>query len=326
MLPEQHSPIETIADWSCCASEFYADSPVYAAKIPESLRQSELYQLISNRLMLREFCKRSQIEQPAFVAGIKFDQLSAWAVKRNRFPLAIKSATNGSDCDNCYVLKAFRELPEFYEAITASVKGPVILEEFINAKSRFEITFIAGLPRLITQIGLEKSMRMRHIWRVFPLRPPETLIDQVCAIAGKFRGLVAVRDVPLRFSFVLHNGRPVLIALNAGLNRPEYHPDWCQAAGISGIFLPPGSKTGKRICKLLIYYDVGEYSESDLRAVSGSNLVKLATSGKQTIALLSADNSRTLLDDSEKINTFFKHCRDSDYEPPKPTDDDENDR
>ena len=313
---DNHSPVEKIADWSCCNGGFYADSPFYGSKTPETLRHSELFPLLTNRVLLREFCTRNQIVQPAFVHGAKFDNLAAWAVKRNQFPLAMKSATNGSDCDHCYVLKAFRELPEFYEAIVSAIQGPVILEEFISAKSRIEATFIAGLPRLIAQFSLEKSMRMRQTWRVFPLRPPEVLVDQLYSITRKFTGLNTLKEVPIRFSFALRNNQLVLLSMNAGLNRPEYHPEWCHAAGITSIFDSAKVAGNKSICKLMIYYNTGEFSESELCAVVGSNLVKLASADKQTFVMLSSTDSATLLEDAKKVDTFFKHCKNSDYQPP----------
>jgi len=322
MPEDKHSPIESIADWSHLARGFYADAPVYMAQIPEALKNSELYQLLSNRVLLREFCQSNQIEQPPYISGQQFDALSAWAVKRNRFPLAMKSAINGSDCDHCYVLKAFRELPEFFDAIKGSLDGPVILEEFISAKSRLEVTCISGLPRLIAQFGLEKSMRMRHSWRVFPIRPPEALVDQICAITARFKGLDSIKDVPIRFSFALNAGRLMLLSVNSGMNRPEYHPDWCSAAGISGISAPPGKRIGKKICKLLIYHDLGEFDEGELRKIGGESLVKFGSAANQTMALLSSGNTARLLEDAEKVDAFFRHSRDSGYQPLQPAEED----
>lgn len=322
MSEDKHSPIEIIADWSHLAGGFYADAPVYRPQIPESLKHSELYQLLSNRVLLREFCISNQIEQPSYISGKQFEALSAWAVKRNRFPLAMKSAINGSDCDHCYVLKAFRELPEFFDAISSSLDGPVILEEFISAKSRLEVTYIAGLPRLIAQFGLEKSMRLRHSWRVFPIRPPEALVDQICAITTRFKGLASIKDVPIRFSFALRGGKLMLLSVNSGMNRPEYHPDWCNAAGIACISSPAARSHGKKICKLLIYNDLGEFSETELLANDGDSLVKFATAGNQTVALLSSGNTAKLLEDAEKIDAFFRHSRDSGYQPLQPGEED----
>lgn len=321
MSPAKQSPIEKIADWSFSSTGFYADDPAYLARIPEQLRQSELYKLIASRALFREFCASRQILQPEFIAAAQFDKLAAWAVKRNQFPLAMKSAVNGSDADHCYILKAFRELPEFYDAIASVNQAPVILEEFINAKSRVEVTFVAGLPRIIAQLSLEKSMRMRPIWRVFPIRPPEALVDQLCAIAGKFPGLAALKDVPVRFSFAIRNAQPVLISLNSGLNRPEYHPDWSHAAGITNIFNPAHSVGSRTICKLLVYYDTVGFSEDELRALGGSNLVKIANTAEQTMVLLRSTDSKSLLASAEKVDTFFKHSKDSPYEPPVPEED-----
>ncbi len=322
MPEEKHSPIETIADWSHIAEGFYADSPVYRSKIPESLKHSEIYQLIADRSLLRKFCTGNKIDQPQYVCGQQFEVLAAWAVKRNRFPLAMKSAINGSDCGHCYVLKAFRELPEFFEAVKGSVDGPVILEEFINAKSRLEVTCISGLPRLIAQFSLEKSMRMRHSWRVFPIRPPEAMVDQICAITSRFKGLESIKDVPIRFSFAIQGGRPILLSVNAGMNRPEYHPDWCNAAGIACISAPSAKSSGKKICKLLIYHDIGKFAEDELRAIGGESLIKFGTADNQTMALLSSGNTARLLEDAEKVDAFFRHSRDSGYQPPQPAEDD----
>lgn len=322
MSEEKHSPIEFLADWSHIAEGFYADAPVYASRTPISLKNSELFQLLGNRVLLREFCRRNQIAQPQYISGQQFDILAAWAVKRNRFPLAMKSAINGSDCDHCYVLKAFRELPEFFDAIQNSLAGPVILEEFISAKSRLEVTCIAGLPRLIAQFGLEKSMRMRHSWRVFPIRPPEALVDQIRSITSRFKGLDQIKDVPIRFSFALHGGKPMLLSVNTGMNRPEYHPDWCSAAGIAGISSPAAKSHGKKICKLLIYHDLGEFAEDELRTIGGESLVKFGSADNQTMALLSSGNTARLLEDAEKVDAFFRHSRDSGFQSPQPAEED----
>lgn len=316
MQPTNQSQIETICDWSGVPTGFYCDNPQYKSKTPESLRKSKIYPLVINRSRLRDFCRQQKIEQPEFTFAENFDALSAWAVKRNRFPLAIKSVVNGCDSEYCYILKAFRELPEFFESIKQAVDAPILLEEFINTKSRIEVTFIAGLPRFFSQFSLEKSMRLRHAWRVFPIRPPEALVDKICAISAKFPDLAELKDVPIRFSFALRSGTPFLISLNSGLNRPEYNPEWCQAAHIPCILEPASRKPGKRICKLLIYFENCNFSNDELSQLNSECLVKTATTQNLALAMLSAKSTEKLLVDAERVDAFFRHARESSYESP----------
>ena len=314
MSQEKQSPIEKLPETIATPRSFFTDSPYYREKIPHELKNSSQFAVLSHRGKLREFCLSQKIETPEFVLSEEFARISAWAVKRNKFPLTMKTAQNLSDSEAMYLLKAFRELPDFFDTVQAVFPGAVLLEEFIQTKARIEVTVIDGMIRLVSQVGLEKSMQMRQSWRTFPLKLPEKIYRQINSILSRFADLLAVRGIPLRFSFAL-NEKPLLLSLNSGMNRPEYNPQWLAAANLPDIFTeapPPNAK----VCKLLNFYGFSndDFNQQELQKSCSATLAKWASVDNQVIVLLSSDNASTLLEDAKKVDALFKHIRKPDPE------------
>lgn len=290
---------------------FYCDGPAYAGQIPADLKACIQYELLSNRQKLREFTGNNGIATPAFIVSDQFPRLSAWAVKQNRFPMAMKSAVNLADGSASFVLKAFRELPEFFETITGQQPGAILLEEFIVPKARVEITWYNGKVRLIAQTGLEKSMRLRHAWRAFPARLPDNFQQQISAITSRFNPLLELTAVPIRFSFALTAAGPILISINSGFNRPEYHPEWRESAHLPKL-ADPDAATTAQFCRLMTFYDqrTGDFDEKELKRICSETFAYLAVSDSQVMVFLSSAKAATLQEDSRRVEALFKHLSD----------------
>ncbi|HPW57801.1 MAG TPA: hypothetical protein PLK58_04110, partial [Candidatus Rifleibacterium sp.] len=253
---------------------FFCDLPADRDKMPPNLCDSSQFSLLTSRHKLREFCSSQKLTVPQYAVSEQFARLSAWAVKFNRFPLIMKTSTNLADGRACYILKAFRELPEFFELITGEFPGPVMLEEFINPKARIEITFLNGAPRIIAQVSLDKSLKLRHSWRAFPVRLPTPIISRMLEITRLFSALVDLKDTPIRFSFAVTATGPVLTAINSGYNRPEYHPEWRSKAGIVSLAESKTETAAEKFCKILHFYECrnDEISEGRLRQAAETSL------------------------------------------------------
>ena len=65
-------------------------------------------EVLDNRCKLREYCIQNNIKTPDFFASDQFLKISQWAMKKNSFPLCIKSAKNLSNNQLIFVLKAYR--------------------------------------------------------------------------------------------------------------------------------------------------------------------------------------------------------------------------
>ena len=288
---------------------FFCDHPDYSQNTPEALKSCGQYDLLTSRIKLREFCRENKIAIPAGTAAEQFARISAWAVKTNRFPMAIKTGINLCDGEASFVLKAFRELPEFYERITADYPGAVILEELLNPKARIELTCLNAKIRMATQIGLEKSLLLRHVWRAFPVVLPAVIMQQIKIILSRFSRLLEVPDVPIRFSFAIKADGPVLISVNAGFNRPEYFLHWRAEAGLPPLAECEYQSPVGRFGKLLFFSGFsGNDADADkLRQLCSTTFVKYAAAGDQITVFLCSDKAATLLEDSKKVDAFFKH-------------------
>lgn len=312
MLKDYRSPIESLPEFIADQTVFFSDSPAYFNIFPQALKDSSQLALLQNRLKFREFCVSRSFITPDFIGSDQFSKLSAWAVKRNKFPLAIKTATNLSDGEASFSLKAFRELPEFFDIIAEKYPGTILLEELIVPKARIEVTYVNSNIRLIAQVSLEKSMLMRHNWRAFPIKLPENALTEISNITREFSGLLEISDVPIRFSFALANATPTLLSVNSGWNRPEYHPVWRKAAGLADLASSKLGITSERVCKLLFFqgFKTTDFAPDALCKACNSTLARWAVVGDQVIVLLSAEKASTLLEESKRVDAMFKHLRD----------------
>ena len=308
MSDEKNSFFEQL--YSDASLQFFCDLPGGRDKAQPQLCASSQFALLTNRQKFREFCSSQKLTVPQYIVSEQFARLSAWAVKFNRFPLIMKSSTNLADGRACYILKAFRELPEFFEQIISEFAGPVMLEEFISPKARIEITFFNGTPRMIAQVSLDKSLKLRHSWRAFPVRLPAPLTSRMFEIAKLFHDLVSLQNVPMRFSFAVTAAGPILTAINSGYNRPEYHPDWRNAAGICPLAEDNAeTAVSEKFCKVLHFHECrnDEISESRLKQAAETSLCRWIRIEDQAVIMLASENTATLLEDSRRVAALFKH-------------------
>lgn len=313
------APIEQLPSWEKCPCTFFTDAPFYHEKIPKDLKNSALWRLFEHRHQLREFCQANKIKAPKAKFSDKFEQLAAWAVSRNRFPMVIKTSQNLNNSDGIFILKAFRELPESYEKIQTIHAGAQLIEEFVQSTRYFEVTIFQGKIILIAQIGFEKSMRLRHNWRVFPIFLPTSILQQVKSIMGKFPGLLEIKNAPMRLTFAFTPPEIILLSINSGLNRVEYNPEWSEAAGLGNIFATQ-KPTVQRICKLLNFYaiDSTELSWAEIARLCENSLAKYTIVDDQAIVLLSAADAASLLEYAKKVSVYFKHLSTSEEASNKP--------
>ncbi len=317
-----NSLIELIPLWPNCQVPFFTDSPFYEEKIPQEFKSSSLREFFTHRHKLKEFCLKNKIQSPSYFCSDRFDKLAAWAVSRNKFPMVIKTAQNLSDGNGMYILKAFRELPEFHEILASATSGQLLIEEFVQAKGYIEVTVIGGRIALVAQLSFEKSMRLRHSWRAFPVKLPHTILTQVKTIIGKFPLIADLQHTPLRFTFALTSPEITLLSANSGINRPEYNPVWTEAAGTDNIFSKK-SADDMRICKLLNFYEVKETDVCwpEIERLCDKSLAKYALIEDQAIVLLSCNDASPLLDYAKRVNAYFKHISQTNA-PDRPGDED----
>jgi hypothetical protein len=261
--------------------------------------------LLKSRPALRTYLKARGLMQPEFISSENFEPLSAWAVERNSFPLIMKSATNQSNSKDIFLLKAFRELPVFFENISASEQKKIMLESYFPAKARIEATYFNGKRILISQIGIAKSLMYRHSWRVFPITPPGKCLKEMARTEEILAEFLSVKDIPYRISFAFNPAVTVPLSINAGFNRLEYFEPW-------GNFIhnPDQAMKDKTISKLLFFHleenQVSNVNEDEIRQILRSTLKEMAV-GKTTAILLNSADAALILEDSKKADAYFKH-------------------
>jgi hypothetical protein len=243
--------------------------------------------LFKSRRALREFCIKNKIACPEFFVSQDFAKISAWAIKHNKFPMAIK-AEDGVDEGNSYLLKAFRELPECFDLIKAKAKDNVIVEEFIEGKPKIEVCCLKGNIRLFSQISLEKSIILKHSWRAFPISLPAKIAKEIKEIIDKFKPYCENIEVPARFSFAINRGLPLLISADTAILRPEYNKDWALAANIPPILEENGLYKCDGICKVVYKrnIDFANFNPETLKSVCAPAFILYQKCGKDLIVFL----------------------------------------
>ena len=271
-------------------------------------------EVLDNRCKLREYCIQNNIKTPDFFASDQFLKISQWAMKKNSFPLCIKSAKNLSNNQLIFVLKAYRELPEFFETIQAKTNNDkVIIEEFIEGKAYLEVTIFDKKVRLISQISLSKTMKLQQKWRAFPLRLPDNIFAKIENIIKAFDKLCdSSTTTPLRFSFVIKNLEPILISINSDNNRLEYLEDWRETAGLEPLINADYPSTTSKISKINFYKIKDRtYDFSNAAKLCNKSLVKYEQNGNKLNFMLSSENSKDLAEDFEKANAVIKQIIES---------------
>lgn len=259
-------------------------------------------ELLLGRNKLRLFLKEKGFRQPDFFIADDFAAISAWAVRRNQFPMVLKTGENLYNGELQYLLKAFRELPQFCEELGSH--KPIMIESYFSAKARIEVTFFNGQQILIAQSGMEKSLRFRCSWRVFPILPPSGCRREIIRMQQLFADLIAVKDLPIRFSFAFNTEQTTLLSINCGFNRHEYFPGWGDFLAEPQVFQVQPTK----IFKLMFYKNdnFAALDLEDLKKVLHQTLANIMP-GSTTAVLLAAENPALLLEDSKKADAWFKH-------------------
>lgn len=271
---------------------FYSDEPEYFECVPDKLKKHQHYSLVYDRAAFKKFCLSNAISTPAFFYADSFDKISAWAIEKNKFPMVIKSVRNGMDGNGIYLLRAYRELPEFYEEIKLKYpEYPVLIEEFVTHRARIEVTCFNQKVHLATQTGLAKSMSVFHRWRAFPIALKKDIRENLCYIAGKFSSVLSLKNIPFRFTFAVANESLVLISLNCGLNRPEYYKSFSPFTSLESDLVPEIS--GCR--KIQIYNSNLRADADDIKNVASEHVEQVLSDGQTTMIMLKGKDSKELV-------------------------------
>ncbi|HOY66437.1 MAG TPA: hypothetical protein PLP29_06070 [Candidatus Ozemobacteraceae bacterium] len=200
---------------------------------PWSSLAAEHLDCLTDRSRLRAFTRSCGLPTPEGMTASALDQLGTWIMRRQKFPLALKSCRNASNGAGIFRLEGFRELTGFYEKIQAFEPGPVLLEEWIEARALIEVSVAGSGTTMMTQVGLDRTLSARWAWRMFPLKLPQAYKPGVEAILTAFAPMLSRKGTLLRFTIALApDGKAVLIAVSGSANRMEYYPGWCEAAGL----------------------------------------------------------------------------------------------
>jgi hypothetical protein len=260
--------------------------------------------ICSRRDLLRKFLKEKGYRQPEFLVSGDFAPISAWAVKRNLFPILLKPANNQANNRNIFLLKAFRELPEFFEEIQN--QSPILIESFFPAKARLEATFFNGELILIAQTGTARSLKYLTSWRVFPVYPPSRCLQEIRKAISLFPELKALKNVPLRLGFAFNPERTTPLSINLGFNRHEYFPDYGNRLIDRQSFAEPE----KQLNKILFYHlppeKLTKIDSQELWQLLKTSIKKLEIA-ETTVILLTSNDASLLLEDSKKADGFFRH-------------------
>lgn len=295
-MQEQHINFDEL-----CREKLFAQND---ETLLPNLKLGDSLSLIGRRDLLRIFLAEKGFKQPEFCVSQDFAQISAWAVKRNHFPVLLKTALNKANNHDLFMLKAFRELPDFFAAIGENQK--VLIESFFPAKARLEATFYNGDLVLLSQTGTAKSLRYNTAWRVYPVYPPPSCLKEVKKTAACFIDLLRLKSIPFRLTFAFNSGQTTPLSLNLGFNRHEYFAAY-------GDFLKKPQVFPARTKELfkILFYQVAHkklemLDQQELHRLLQTTISELEI-GATTVILLRSENPAELLDDSKKADSFFKH-------------------
>lgn len=278
--------------------------------VPEVINQLDV---LEDRGKLREFCKQNNIKTPDFFVSEEFNKISQWAMKKNQFPLCLKIAKNYTDNYLIFILRAFRELPEFFDLIREKDSvSKVLIEEFLEGKAYLEVTLLDSKVRLISQISLNKTMELQQKWRAFPIKLPDIIYKKLEEIFSKFNLLLESIKEPLRFSFVIKNAEPILLSINSDKNRLEYLDEWRKQGGLEPLPESVYPNTSTYINKISIY-KVKENTSIDLKKaieVCEKSKVKYELTSNKLYFMLTSESSKDMAEDLEKANAIIKEILD----------------
>ncbi len=263
----------------------------------------DLLACLTDRSRLRAFTRSKNLPTPEGTAAATFDQLSTWIVRRQRFPLALKSCRNASNGAGIFRMEGFRELTGFYEKIQAFEAGPVLVEEWIEPRALIEVSVAGSGLTLMAQVGLDRTLSARWSWRMFPLRLPQAYKAGVENILTAFTPFLNRKGTLLRFTIALTDDkRAVLLSVSGCANRLEYYPGWCEAAGVQPLarhlFTPPAPAKPSGIIGRLQFFrnpDKASRFPTELPAAAAKMGVRTyAAVGRYAAALLAGADPNAL--------------------------------
>ena len=277
-----------------------------APKTPVEINQLEV---LEDRSKLREYCVQNSIKTPDFFVSNEFSQISQWAMKKNIFPLCLKTSKNYSNNHLIFVLRAYREMPEFFDKIQEKEKdSKVIIEEFLEGKAYLEVTILEKKVRLISQISLNKTMKIQKKWVAFPIKLPESIFSKISEVINKFDKLIESVSEPIRFSFAIKNAEPILLAINCDNNRLEYSDDWREQTGLKPLSLSEYSNKTDKISKINIYklHKDTDYDFSKAVNVCDKTKVKQEIKENKLYFMITSESAQNIAEDFEKANAIIK--------------------
>lgn len=261
----------------------------------------EKLRVFDNRLDFKEHCRLHGVKTPKTFAANELAKLTAWAMKHNSFPLVMKTEKNLTGGKHCYLLRAYREFPEFFEQISEEHQGLVLVEELAEGRARVELCCFEGKISHVAQFALEKSVFLRHAWRAFPVNLPAGVLGQMKSAVATFKEYLLETSAPVIFSFVV--GRePILISANENPLRPELESMWGEGGGaLVGPKTPRGAGL-KKFCKLVYRrdFDEQELEEALLRKVCDESLVFYKILDKDLVLVFTSDS----LEQLQKVHSF----------------------
>lgn len=270
------------------------------------ITQSEV---LENRRKLREYCQQKGLIVPEFFASTQFAPISLWAMKKNTFPLCIKTAQNLKNNQHIHILKAFRELPEFFETIQAKNNNcEVLIEEFLDGKAHLEVTYLSNKLRLITQVSFAHSMKLLTKWRCFPINLPDGILAKIKKIVENFKEITEKSLEPVRFSFVIKNAMPILTSINSDNDRLEYEDAWRKAAKLQPLVTADYQQKSDFVSKINIYRGIktSEIDFSPIESVCQHSSVKMETRNSRLYVMLTSSAPQKLAEDSSKVDAIAK--------------------
>lgn len=265
----------------------------------------DLLACLTDRSRLRAFTRSKNLPTPEGTVAATFDQLSAWIVRRQTFPMALKSCRNASNGAGIFRMEGFRELTGFYEKIQAFEAGPVLVEEWIEPRALIEVSVAGSGLTLMTQVGLDRTLSARWSWRMFPLRLPQAYKTGVENILTAFAPLLNRKGTLLRFTIALTDDkRAVLLSVSGCANRIEYYPGWCEATGVQPLArhlsIPPTptpAKTAGIIGRLQFFRNqdkASRFPESLPAPAAKIGVNRYASIGRYAAALLTGPDPNVL--------------------------------
>ncbi len=300
------------------------DQTAIAAETSSNKVPEQLGELIVDRLAFRRYVKALDMRHPEFWTAETFEQFSAGILKRERFPVCLKSRRNLANGAGTYRIEGFRDLSRFWDRLQKAAAGPALVEDWIQSQVLVELTLLPDGSTMLVQAGLDQSLVCRTAWRMFPVTVPDRWKAGVEKILSAVKALPVPPDRPVRLHLGLMTGGDVVfLALNMGLNRLEYVPRWsagCWAgrslvsrmAGLpAGPALPKGHVA--RVQQLRRPSRAGMFPAhlpEPVRAVS--SLKDYAACGRHAVILLSGTDPKKLAADGRTVATLLAAQDDDD--------------